>query len=70
MGNGWNFMRNIINIDTFFKDPHKQYLEEQKKKEYEEEAHFMELKNKMVHEASEKAAEQMMLSLDEDPSMV
>ena len=23
----WGFMRNIINIDTFFKDPHKAALE-------------------------------------------
>ena len=46
-------MHNIINIDTFFKDPAKARLEAQQKKEAEEKASFLELKDGLIQEAAE-----------------
>ena len=59
-------MRNIINIDTFFKDPNRQKLEIFRKKEEAEKAKFVQLKEDIKQEAADKAVETMMLSLDDE----
>lgn len=58
-------MRNIINIETFFKDPNKANEEAKQKKEEEDKANFLELKSELVQEAAEKTLEKMMLSYED-----
>jgi hypothetical protein len=58
-------MRNIINIDTFFKDPNKAKLEMLAQKDNEEKAKYLELKDSLVQEAAEKEVLRMMESFDD-----
>ena len=45
---GWGFTRNIINIDTFFKDPNKRKQELAKQKQEQDQAEFVDLKDDLV----------------------
>jgi len=45
-------MRNIINIDTFFKDPNQRRLELEQQKKNEEEVEYLMLKDKLKAEAA------------------
>lgn len=58
-------MRNIINIETFFKDPNKAKEEQLKKKEEEDKASLIQLKSELIQEAAEKTLEKMMTKYEE-----
>ena len=67
-------MKNIINIDTFFYDPAKHKLEQEKQKKDEaarkkkeaEDRKYLQMKEQIEKEAAEKTVEAMMIGLDDE----